>query len=86
MRKLALVLLTATLLVAPLGACSSQTTTRTVERTSEDGRIEETTVTETREDDDDDGPTGVLSTTINAIGFVLALPFKLVGGLIEIIF
>jgi hypothetical protein len=29
---------------------------------------------------------GILSGTIHAIGFILALPFKIIGGLIQIIF
>ncbi len=46
-----------------------------------------TTVVKTEAEDDDDGPHfGILSGTVKAIGFVLALPFKIVGGLISIIF
>ncbi len=60
--------------------------TRTVTRT-EGPAGNETTVTETKEESDGGGgPTGILSGTVNAIGFILSLPFKIVGGLIEIIF
>ena len=42
---------------------------------------ETTTTTETRED-----PQGVLSTTVNVVGEVIALPFRIVGGLLRAIF
>ena len=89
MRQIATLLLA---LMLALGAgtatisCSSQTTTtRTVDRPSEDGMVKrETATTETT---DDSGPHfGILSGTVKAIGFVLSLPFKLVGGLFSIVF
>ena len=42
---------------------------------------ETTTTTETRE-----APQGVLSTTVNVVGEIIALPFRIVGGLIRAIF
>ena len=38
------------------------------------------------DDDDDDGCGGILSCTVDGVGFVLALPFKIIGGLISVIF
>jgi hypothetical protein len=68
-------------------SCSTQTTTttRTIDRPGEEGTVQsETTTTEST---DHSGPgIGILSGTIHAIGFVLALPFKLIGGLLTIIF
>ena len=52
----------------------------------------ETTTTRVEDDDvdvvvrDDDEPRGVLSTTVHFIGEILALPFRLVGGLLRAIF
>ena len=43
----------------------------------------ETTVTTT---ESGDGSGGVLSTTVNVIGEVVALPFRVVGGLLRAIF
>jgi hypothetical protein len=95
MRPLATLVLT---LMLALGAgsttvgCSAHTTTtRTVERTDGDGpvrRVSTTTTEETKEEEhDDDGPHfGILSGTVKAIGWVLALPFRAIGGLISIIF
>jgi len=51
-------------------------TDRTVERTST------TRVVRT----DEDAPRGVLSTTVHFIGEIIALPFRIVGGLIRAIF
>jgi hypothetical protein len=42
---------------------------------------ETTTTTETK-----DEPQGVLSTTVNVVGEIIALPFRIVGGLIRAIF
>ena len=67
-------------------SCSTKTTVHTEERTNPDGSTS-IVKTEHSEDDDDDGPHfGILSGTVKAIGWVLALPFKIVGGLISIIF
>ncbi len=78
---LAMMLLTMQLGLA--GGCGGST--KTVTRT-EGPAGSETTVTETREESGGGGPTGILSGTVNAIGFIISLPFKIVGGLIEIIF
>jgi len=79
--------LLATVSVAVNTGCSSTTTTHTVERpaTNEEGAPQtETTTTETHETS---GPgVGILSGTIHVIGMILALPFKIIGGLIELIF
>jgi len=67
-----------------ISCSSSTTTTRTVEHPSADGT---SSVTTTTEESDDDGPHfGILSGTVKAIGWVLSLPFKIVGGLISLIF
>lgn len=88
MRSLPMLML-ALLLALGAGAstisCSTHQTVHTEERTNPDGT---TTIVKTEAtDDDDDGPHfGILSGTVKAIGFVLALPFKIIGGLISIIF
>jgi hypothetical protein len=84
-------LLPAALLVFGAGGatigCSSHTTTttRTVEGQGS-GDAEERTETTTTEKEHGGPGIGILSGTIHAIGFILALPFKIVGGLLEIIF
>jgi hypothetical protein len=63
--------------------CATHTTTTTHTVAPDDStgvEHETTTTTETHE------PGGILSGTVDAIGWVLALPFRLVGGLISIIF
>ena len=91
MRTIGALLLACLLILGAAGAtggCSSRTTTTTT-HTTEPGPGDNTTVhTETKTTEQEtSGPSGgILSSTINAIGFVLALPFKLVGGLIELIF
>ena len=73
-------------------SCSSHTTTttRTVERPADSGSEaadqRETTVTETKESTASGPHVGILSGTIHAIGFILALPFKIIGGLLTVIF
>ena len=85
-------LLLAALLIIGGGAattgCSSSTTTHTVERPATNGDAAatqtETTTTETHETS---GPgVGIVSGTVHVIGMVLALPFKIIGGLLELIF
>ncbi|MGH7856612.1 MAG: hypothetical protein ACREQY_04720 [Candidatus Binatia bacterium] len=79
------------LLVAVLGfaavavdiGCATRTTTVTRETDGDDGE-KETTVTTTEEEVA--RPTGILSTTLHVVGEVIALPFRLVAGLISIIF
>lgn len=67
-------------------ACTSKRTTSetTVVDASGPRTVERTTTTET--ETDSDGCGGVLSCTIDAIGTVIALPFKAVGALIGAIF
>lgn len=78
MRRLANLLVVVALVFGLTAACTTTTTRRTPS-----GEVvqEETTV-----DADDDGDAGILGTTFGAIGEVLALPFRLVGGLIDAIF
>ena len=64
-----------------VAGCSTKTTTVT-ERTGEDGEVE-TTVTEEREID---RPTGIISTGFNLIGEIIALPFRIVAGVVQLIF
>lgn len=88
MMRRAPILLLATLLAfggasATISGCSTSTTRRTVERPI-NGTATETTTTETHETNGPD--VGIISGTIHAVGFILALPFKIVGGLIQLIF
>jgi hypothetical protein len=92
MPPIAMLLLACFLAIATGGAtsgCSSSTTTttRTTEQpSSEGGTTVQTTETKTTESQTSGPGLGILSGTIHAIGFILALPFKLVGGLIQLIF
>lgn len=85
MRKVALV--STFLFVLGMGAgCSTQTKTVTTETREHprDAVVEnrtETTTTETRGES-----SGVLSSTVDVVGEVLALPFRAVGGLLRAIF
>jgi len=85
MRRVALV--TTFLFVLAMGAgCSTQTktvTTETRERPTE-AVVENKTETTTTETRGESG--GVLSTTVDVVGEVLALPFRAVGGLLRGIF
>jgi hypothetical protein len=75
------------MLVLILGAgCSTQTRTVTTETRQYPAEVAvenrtETTTTETRGES-----AGVLSTTVDVVGEVLALPFRAVGGLLRGIF
>jgi hypothetical protein len=92
MRSIALLLLACLLALATGGAtsgCSSTTTTttHTTEQPSAEGNTTvQTTETKTTEQQTSGPSVGILSGTIHAIGFILALPFKIIGGLIQIIF
>lgn len=84
MRKLASALSLSLLLLSIPGGCSTTTTTRTVERPEGSDAMaveKETTVTTERS-----ASGGILSTTVNVVGEIIALPFRIVGGLISIIF
>ena len=91
MRAVATVLL-AGLLAFGAGAattgCSSHTTTTTRTEQQQQGSDEASVRTETTTTEKEhEGPhLGVISGTIHAIGWVLALPFRIVGGLIRVIF
>ncbi len=86
MRRLSNFLLSLFLVANLATACSTQrTVTRDVEydRAGEPVTVErQTTTTENSSTED----TGVVSGTFNAIGEVIALPFRAVGGLIRAIF
>jgi hypothetical protein len=94
MRRLAITLFVALTLVAggvtSALATDTTTTTRTVERPSAGvQRVAqtETETTETTESKESDDPHyGIISGTVHAIGWVIALPFRIVGGLIRVIF
>ena len=64
------------------------TTTRLTNGTDTDTTTDRTVETRTTKvvDGDDDAPRGVLSTTVHFIGEIIALPFRIVGGLIRAIF
>ncbi|HXG17767.1 MAG TPA: hypothetical protein VNN62_01660 [Methylomirabilota bacterium] len=93
MRKIKLFLLMGCLVVCPLvGGCASHRTVRSQSVTypadavhaSEPIVVErQTTTTETT---DTGSSGGVLSSTVNAVGEVIALPFRVVGGIISAIF
>ena len=93
MRAIATLLL-ASMLALGAGAgtigCSSHTTTTTTETVQHSPNPDGTTTTEvtkTEEHSHDDGAHfGILSGTVHVIGQILALPFKLIGGLFSIIF
>jgi uncharacterized protein YceK len=87
MRSIALLLLACLLAIATGGAtggCSSTTTTTT--HTTEQPSAEGNTTVQTTEQETSGPSVGILSGTVHAIGFILALPFKIIGGLIQIIF
>jgi hypothetical protein len=92
MRDIASILLACLLVLGAGGAtvgCSSTTTTTThttAEPSSEGAATVQTTETKTTEQQTSGPGVGILSGTIHAIGFILALPFKIIGGLIQIIF
>jgi len=92
MRSIASFLLACFLALGAVGStsgCSSSTTTttHTTEQPSADGGTTVQTTETKKTESQTSGPgVGILSGTIHAIGFILALPFKIVGGLIELIF
>ena len=91
MRAVATILLAGLLAFGASAAttgCSSHTTTttRTVEQQqgSDEASVQAETTTTEKEHE---GPHfGIISGTVHAIGWVLALPFRIVGGLIRLIF
>lgn len=92
MSKVARFIVSLFLIANLAAACSTQRTvsTDTVQYAQEDRRAGEplrvekqtTTTTETSTSED----SGVLSSTVNVVGEVVALPFRLVGGLIRALF
>ena len=91
MKTLALSLAAALfLLLAPASGCGSSKVTRTTTNTTverADGTVDtKTTVQKDEEEDDDGGPTGILSSTINGIGYIISFPFKAIAFLIDVIF
>lgn len=93
---LAVATITLALLVAPLSGCSSRTQTTTTTReevpapapasgTPAAGAVvTETTKTETSTSGP--GCSGILSCTFAGLGWVIALPFRIIAGAIELIF
>lgn len=74
-------------LIANLAAgCATHQRTETVQydsrRTGDPVAVERTTTTETSANED----SGVLSSTVNVVGEVIALPFRAVGGLLRALF
>ncbi len=75
--------------------CSSTTQTTKTQTTAtspdsnsshgEDGAVLESETTTTTTEATHDSP-GILSSTLHAVGYVLALPFIIVGGLLKMIF
>jgi hypothetical protein len=89
-------------LIAPISGCSSTRTSSTTTVHTEEGATSPsrrdsdqqaptkvvTEKTETVTEKENSGPWcgGILSCTVEGIGWVLALPFRLVGGAIDVIF
>lgn len=68
--------------VATIQGENGQTTVVTTTPAVQSSQTTNTTTTETKPT----GHPGILSSTVHAIGWVIALPFRLVGGLIGWIF
>jgi hypothetical protein len=93
MRNIKLFLLIGCLIMSSfVGGCASRRTVRTESVTYPEGAVpasqsvvveRQTTTTETT---DTGSSGGVLSSTVNVVGEVLALPFRVVGGVISAIF
>jgi hypothetical protein len=78
-------------LVLALAGCSGYTRSQAVETTAEsapstDGQTRRVVETEYYTDVEQREEGGLASGVINAIGNLLALPFRLLGGLIDLIF
>lgn len=89
MRKIAMSLVLVMVLSLGMGCASNSKTvkTETVEYPAGQtgpGVVERTTTTTTEKQNGSSG--GILSGTVNVIGEIIALPFRLVGGLFRIIF
>jgi hypothetical protein len=71
-----------------IAACSTQSrvvrTERTYEAPTGEGPVVRTESSERRTETKQEG--GVLSGTVDIVGKTIALPFKAVGGLIDVIF
>jgi hypothetical protein len=85
---LIVVMLVASLALAPLGCGGEHRTVRTetvYDADDDDGgrRVERRVETV---EDDDDGDSGIVGGTVGFVGDVVALPFRAVGGLIDVIF
>ena len=88
------------MVLVSIAGCSSTTTTTTVKKTrvpvdeySEDEQPrhhqhadEEKEETTTTVEESGAACSGILSCTVHGVGYVLALPFRLVGGIIDVIF
>lgn len=60
--------------------------TRTVSSAGDSTTTRETRETEVSDDRSSGGCSGVLSCTLDVVGNIIALPFRLVGGLIDFLF
>jgi hypothetical protein len=83
MRKLARYFSTF-MLIGALGGCATQTRTVTSETRDVPSNTVVETKTETTETRNESG--GVLSSTVDVVGDVIALPFRAVGALFRAIF
>jgi len=67
--------------------CSTRTTTTTRSENVEQADADSAVQTQTTTERQIEGPSyGIISGTFHLIGFILALPFKIVGGIIQLIF
>jgi hypothetical protein len=83
MRKIAISILMIVVLTTGVG-CSTHSRTVTTETRDYPAGVDRTTETTTETRSESSG--GVLSSTVDVVGEVIALPFRAVGGLIRGIF
>ena len=88
MRRILNLFLALSLFVVVGAGCASNTQTvrteRSMYRSGEPTVVERETTVKTTETQERSG--GVLSSTVNVVGEVIALPFRAVGGLVSAIF
>ncbi|MGH7960650.1 MAG: hypothetical protein ACRERD_02350 [Candidatus Binatia bacterium] len=84
MRRVAMTLVLLFALSLGIGCSSNSKTVRTETVEYPAGQAERQTTTTKETHSDSSG--GILSGTVNVIGEIIALPFRLVGGLFRIIF
>ena len=98
MRKVGQCLAVMLFVTAVLGGCSSQSSTETVRRETvqypteqaqyqpEPVVVEKRTTEKSETTKTEENSGGVLSSSVNIVGDVLALPFRAVAGLFEVLF